>query len=398
MANASRTPAERSGTAEPEIGTQIGSCCAATTKLSARLRATAPAADVVVAEGDSLMVGVRLGEGREGAARPRQAPRPARLRRRQRSAILSTADFTRRRSTSCRRRRGAGARHRARIPFSGLPGAAELAHGHAGDRDLFDPAVGAVTAEQATEWCKEGEAAARDADPRITNSEGAEFDAGSHLVVYAASNGFHGELPQLELLAVGGAGGVAERRHGARPLVQRAAPRRQARTPGRDRPHRRRARPAPPRRAQGRHLRGAGGVRPRHGRQPAAPPGAGAVSGNALYKGMSFLTGKLGERIAPPFITVYDDGTLPGGLGSKPFDGEGLPTRRTAVVESGVLTSYLFDTYSGRKMAEPLDRQRLALGRRLAARQPDQSSSQRRHARRPRRSSARSSPASTSPS
>jgi PmbA protein len=77
---------------------------------------------------------------------------------------------------------------------------------------------------------------------------------------------------------------------------------------------------------------------------------AGAVSGNALYKGMSFLTGRLGETIAPPFVTVYDDGTLAAALGSKPFDGEGLPTRRTPVIENGVLTSYLFDTYSARKM------------------------------------------------
>ena len=77
---------------------------------------------------------------------------------------------------------------------------------------------------------------------------------------------------------------------------------------------------------------------------------AAAVSGNALYKGMSFLTGKLGETIAPPFVNVYDDGTLPGALGSKPFDGEGLPTRHTSVIDRGVLASYLFDTYSGRKL------------------------------------------------
>ena len=77
---------------------------------------------------------------------------------------------------------------------------------------------------------------------------------------------------------------------------------------------------------------------------------AAAVSGYALYKGASFLIGKLGERIAPESVTVVDDGTLPGALGSKPFDGEGLPTRRTVVVDRGVLTSYLFDTYSARKL------------------------------------------------
>lgn len=77
---------------------------------------------------------------------------------------------------------------------------------------------------------------------------------------------------------------------------------------------------------------------------------AGAVSGDALSRGTSFLLGKLGEAIAPPFVNVYDDGTIPGGLGSKPFDAEGLLTRRTPVLEGGVLRSYLFDSYSARKL------------------------------------------------
>jgi PmbA protein len=75
-----------------------------------------------------------------------------------------------------------------------------------------------------------------------------------------------------------------------------------------------------------------------------------AVSGSALYRGASFLLNQLGERIAPQGFTVYDDGTLPAALGSKPFDGEGLPTRRTAVVEQGILRSYLLDTYTARKL------------------------------------------------
>jgi PmbA protein len=75
-----------------------------------------------------------------------------------------------------------------------------------------------------------------------------------------------------------------------------------------------------------------------------------AISGSAIYRGASFLVDHLGERIAPDHVTVYDDGTLPMALGSKPFDGEGLPTRRTTVVENGVLRSYLLDTYSARKL------------------------------------------------
>jgi PmbA protein len=77
---------------------------------------------------------------------------------------------------------------------------------------------------------------------------------------------------------------------------------------------------------------------------------AGAVSGPSLYRGASFLVGKLGQQIAAPGVTVIDDGTMAGGLGSRPFDGEGLSVRRTVVVDKGVLTSYLLDTYSGRKL------------------------------------------------
>jgi len=75
-----------------------------------------------------------------------------------------------------------------------------------------------------------------------------------------------------------------------------------------------------------------------------------AVNGYAIYKGASYLIGRLGERIAPDRVTIFDDGRLPGGLGSKPFDGEGLATRKTVVVEGGVLKSYLLDTYAARKL------------------------------------------------
>ncbi|MBA3966405.1 MAG: TldD/PmbA family protein, partial [Nitrospirales bacterium] len=75
-----------------------------------------------------------------------------------------------------------------------------------------------------------------------------------------------------------------------------------------------------------------------------------AVSGYSLYKGASFLLGQLGKSIASDLVTVIDDGRLAGGLGSRPFDGEGLPTRKNLVVDKGVLSSYMLDTYSGRKL------------------------------------------------
>ena len=78
-----------------------------------------------------------------------------------------------------------------------------------------------------------------------------------------------------------------------------------------------------------------------------------AVSGSAIYRSASFLTGRLGEQVATPDLAVVDDGRMVGHLGSRPFDGEGLPTRQTVVIQNGVLASYLLDTYTGRKLGMP---------------------------------------------
>jgi PmbA protein len=80
-----------------------------------------------------------------------------------------------------------------------------------------------------------------------------------------------------------------------------------------------------------------------------------AASGDSIWRHASFLAGKLGETIAAPNLTLVDDNTmmLPtgvGGFGTSPFDGEGLPSRRTVVVENGVLRNYLLNTYTARKL------------------------------------------------
>src|SRR5947209_20401611 len=75
-----------------------------------------------------------------------------------------------------------------------------------------------------------------------------------------------------------------------------------------------------------------------------------AVTGDSVYRSASFLAGKLGEQIAGENVTVMDDGTIPGGFGTSPFDGEGVPTRRTTVIENGVLKSYLLNTYTAKKL------------------------------------------------
>jgi PmbA protein len=75
-----------------------------------------------------------------------------------------------------------------------------------------------------------------------------------------------------------------------------------------------------------------------------------AASGPSLYRGTSFLVGQRGRTVASPRVTIVDDPLMPKGLGSRPFDGEGLPSRRTVLVDRGVLASYLLDTYSARRL------------------------------------------------
>lgn len=74
------------------------------------------------------------------------------------------------------------------------------------------------------------------------------------------------------------------------------------------------------------------------------------VSGSAIFRRASFLVGRLGELVASPLLTIIDDGRRPGALGTRPFDAEGLPTRRTTVIEEGRLCSYLLNTYTARKL------------------------------------------------
>jgi PmbA protein len=80
-----------------------------------------------------------------------------------------------------------------------------------------------------------------------------------------------------------------------------------------------------------------------------------AASGDSIWRSASFLAGKLDHQIAAVTLNIIDDNTLVlpsgiGGFGTSPFDGEGLPSRRTVVVENGVLRNYLLNTYTARKL------------------------------------------------
>lgn len=75
-----------------------------------------------------------------------------------------------------------------------------------------------------------------------------------------------------------------------------------------------------------------------------------AASAANVAAGNSWLSGRVGGRIGSDLVTIIDDGRLQGGLGSAPFDGEGVATRRTPVFGQGVLKTFLYDTYYARKL------------------------------------------------
>jgi PmbA protein len=76
---------------------------------------------------------------------------------------------------------------------------------------------------------------------------------------------------------------------------------------------------------------------------------ASAANGDAVFKKSSFLAKLLNRRIGADHLTIVDDGLLPRGLGTAPFDGEGVPTRKTAIIENGVLRNFLYDSFTARK-------------------------------------------------
>ncbi len=76
-----------------------------------------------------------------------------------------------------------------------------------------------------------------------------------------------------------------------------------------------------------------------------------SFSAESLFKGKSLLKERVGQPVFSPALRIRDDGTLPGGMATSPFDGEGVPHQNTVLVEAGVLQCYLFDTLYARKMS-----------------------------------------------
>lgn len=214
---------------------------------------------------------------------------------------------------------------------------------------LYDPTIGSVPTEQKIALAKQCEAAAFAVDPRISNSEGAGFGSGTNYTVLANSRGvvasYHTSGCSLYCQPLAEENGKKQvdyewsfRRAfselDSAEEIGRKAAQRVLRKLG--------ARKAP--------TQNAPVVFDRRVATRLWGAVLAAVNGDTVYKGMSFLKDKQGEKIAAESVTLVDDGTLVGGAGSAPFDGEGLPTRRNVLIENGVLKMFLYDTETARKV------------------------------------------------
>ncbi|MGH7208641.1 MAG: TldD/PmbA family protein, partial [Nitrospiraceae bacterium] len=310
----------------------------------------ADGAEVIIADGETFSVQVRL-SAVERLTKAREKRLGLRVFVGKRSASASTSDFSREALRGLVSDTCTMAAAVAEDDMSGLP-PGDLMAGDLPDLDLYDPTR--LSTEAQIELARQAEGSALAADARITNSEGAEFDSSSGLVLLGNTRGFLGEYRSSHFSVSVSPIASAPDSTGMQRDYWYAVQRRFSRLESPESVGREAARRA---------VRRLGARKLSTRRAPVIfdPETAGsllgnlcsAISGYALYKGASFLIGRLGTRLAPEFVTIYDDGRRPGGLGSRPFDGEGLPTRKTTVVDSGMLTSYLLDTYSGRKLGMP---------------------------------------------
>ena len=315
------------------------------TDLIARARkAGADSADAVLSVGESLSVSWRLGKV-EKLERAEGHELGLRVFIGQQQAMVSTTDHSAGNLSDFIERAVAMAKAVPADPYCGIADSSQLVKTFP-DLDHSDPFE--PTAENLLDWARQAEEAAR-AVSGVTNSEGADAGWRRGRTVMATSNGFagieEGTSFSLSASVLAGEGTAMERdydwtaavyasdleaasliglRAGER-AVKRLNPRKVVTTK------------APvlfdPRVSGGllRHL-------------------SSAISGGAIARGTSFLKDSMGKPVMASGITVIDDPHRPRGFRSSAFDGEGLPTQRRAIVENGVLTTWILDLRSARQL------------------------------------------------
>ena len=313
--------------------------------VAAALKAGADAAEAVGAERRALSIGVRLGELEE-VEREESRDLGLRVFVGRRQASVSGSDVSAEARAKLVERAVAMARLAPEDPYAGLADPELLARGPFPDLDLYDPAEpGAETLEARA---RTAEAAAR-STPRVTNSDGgsAAWSASQWVIVTSAGfcgvhrasgfslgasaiaadengmeNGYDGrstrweaDLPTPEAIGAE-AGRRAASRLGARKIASTTAP----------------------------------VIFENRLAASLMSPLIGAIAGPAIARGASFLKDKLGQPLFAPGVDIIDDPHRPRGLGSSPFDDEGVANRRVAIVEDGVLTTWLLNSASARQL------------------------------------------------
>lgn len=324
-------------------------------------RAGASDAEAVAFEGDEFNVHVRLGQVEqltESGSRALGLRVFFEAEGGVRTASASTSDLSRDSVERMVRTAVELAKVTGVDPFAGLPERAEFGSLDAASLCLYYDDVDAIPAAERIEMARRCEAAALGVDTRIQNSAGADFDASTSHRVLVNSRGFAGEYRRsycgfsVSPIAQDTKGGM-QRDYwytSARAARLLDSPEEVGRTAAR------------------RALRKLGARRVPTQKCPVvfAPEVArglfanllNAADGDAIYRNASMFAGRLGEQVAGENVTMVDDGTMVfergglrvGGFGTAPFDGEGLPTRRTVVIERGVLKELMLNTYTARKL------------------------------------------------
>lgn len=308
----------------------------------------ASGADALAVEMTEGSVRVRLGEVEE-IQRSREKRVGLRVFMGQRQAISACSDL---REASLNRMVDdtvSMARVTAEDPDGGLPNAADYAASHVTLDDLNDDTAETFELDAGADWARRAEKAAM-CDERIDNSEGATFGFSSVERAFGASGGASGSYRTSGF--TGYVVPVARDENGMERDYHWSQRRHFKHLESPE---------AIGRIAAERTLRRLGATQAKTCKVPVVFDDrmasrligylGGALSGYAIYRGASYMKGRLGEAVFAPHITIVDDATLKGGMGSKPYDGEGLATSKKAVVENGVLTTYLLDTYSARKLS-----------------------------------------------
>ncbi len=329
------------------------------------LRAGATDAEVVAYEGDEFNVHVRLGEVEqltEAGSRAIGLRVFCGTEGGQRTASTSTSDLSEAGLARIVESAVALAKVTGVDPFAGLPEREAFGKHDPEAQALYFEDANSIPPPERIEIARRCEAAAMGFDTRIQNSKGGSFDCSSTRRVMVNSRGFHGEYQRsyvgfsaspIAQDASGMQGGYWYSTARTAQLLEdpesvgREAARRALRLLG--------ARRVPTQECSV--------VFPAESARGLMGNLLSAANGDAIYRNASMFSGKLGEQVAGENITMVDDGTMVfdhtladgttiqvGGFGTSPFDGDGLPTRRTVVIERGVLKELLLNTYTGRKL------------------------------------------------